>query len=137
MADRVRECRARVHAVRARMLELRRSPQPVLMLGLLEFAGQAPRAVEEQLLRIFGAHATAVMTNVPGPQKRLRFAGAQIEQQMFWVPQSGDIAMGASILSYAGQVQFGLMTDRRMVRDPERIVARFPGEIEKLQEAIA
>jgi hypothetical protein len=126
-----------VHAVRARMLELRRSPQPVLMLGLLEFAGQAPRALEEQLLQVFGSHATAVMTNVPGPRKRLRFAGAEIAELMFWVPQSGDIALGASILSYAGQVQFGLMSDARMVRDPERVVARFPGEIEKLQEAIA
>jgi hypothetical protein len=34
-------------------------------------------------------------------------------------------------------VQFGLMTDAGMVRDPERIVARFPGEVKRLQEAIA
>ena len=128
---------ARVHAVRTRMLALRNSPQPVLMLGLLGLAGQAPRAVQEQLLEVLGAHATAVMTNVPGPRKRLRFAGAEIEQQMFWVPQAGDIAMGASILSYAGHVQFGLMTDASTVRDPERIVARFSGEIDKLQEALA
>jgi hypothetical protein len=119
------------------MLALRSSPQPVLMLGLLGFAGQAPRAVQEQLLEVLGAHATAVMTNVPGPRTRLRFAGAEIVQQMFWVPQAGDIAMGASILSYAGHVQFGLITDAGLVRDPEQIVARFPGEIEKLQEAVA
>jgi WS/DGAT/MGAT family acyltransferase len=126
----------RVHTVRARMQALRNSPQPVLMLGLLGFAGQAPRALQETLLQVLGSHATAVMTNVPGPKRRLRFAGGEIEQQMFWVPQAGDIAMGASILSYAGQVQFGLMTDARRVRDPERIVARFPKEIEKLEEAI-
>ena len=128
---------ARVHAVRARMLALRSSPQPVLMLGLLGFAGEAPRAVQEQLLEVLGAHATAVMTNVPGPRKRLHFAGARIDEQMFWVPQAGDIAMGASILSYAGHVQFGLMTDAGTVRDPERIVGRFAGEIERLQEALA
>jgi diacylglycerol O-acyltransferase / wax synthase len=127
----------RVHAVRARMQALRGSPQPVLMLGLLGFAGQAPRAVQEQLLQILGSHATAVMTNVPGPKRRLSFAGAEIEQQMFWVPQAGNIAMGASILSYAGQVQFGLMSDARRVREPERIVARFPHEIERLEQAIA
>jgi WS/DGAT/MGAT family acyltransferase len=127
----------RVHAVRARMLALRESPQPVLLLGLLGFAGQAPRAVQEQLLQVLGSHATAVVTNVPGPRRRLALAGAQIEQLMFWVPQSGDIALGASILSYAGRVQFGLMSDAGMVRDPERVVARFPGEIEKLQEAVA
>jgi WS/DGAT/MGAT family acyltransferase len=127
----------RVHAVRARMQALRGSPQPVLMLGLLGFAGQAPRALQDQLLQVLGSHATAVMTNVPGPKRRLRFAGGEIEEQLFWVPQAGEIAMGASILSYAGQVQFGLMTDAGTVRDPERIVARFPGEIERLEEAVA
>ena len=128
---------ARVHAVRARMQALRSSPQPVLMLGLLGVAGQGPRGLQDQLVDVLGAHATAVMTNVVGPRKRLRFAGAEIEQQMFWVPQAGDIAMGASILSYAGHVQFGLITDAGTVRDPERIAARFPGEIQKLQEALA
>jgi hypothetical protein len=127
----------RVHAVRARMQVLRHSPQPVLMLGLLGFAGQAPRALQEQLLQVLGSHATAVVTNVPGPKRRLRCAGSEIDERRFWVPQAGDIALGASILSYAGQVQFGLMSDAGRVRDPERIVARFAGEIERLEEAIA
>jgi WS/DGAT/MGAT family acyltransferase len=127
----------RVRAVHARMLALRDSPQPLFLLGLLGFAGQGPRALQDQLLQILGSHATAVMTNVPGPRQRLRLAGAEIEQQMFWVPQAGDIAMGASLLSYAGHVQFGLMTDAGLVRDPERIVDRFAVELGRLQEAVA
>ena len=51
---------------------------------------------------------------------------------MFWVPQSGDIGMGVSILSYDGEVQFGLITDRRLCPDPERVIARFAPEFEKL-----
>jgi WS/DGAT/MGAT family acyltransferase len=125
----------RLYAVHQRMLALRHSPQPMLLLGLLNFAGVAPRAVHEQLLQTLGAHATAVMTNVPGPQRRLRFAGAEIDEQIFWVPQSGNIGMGASLLSYAGHVQFGLITDAGMVPDPERIVERFPVEFAKLKQA--
>ena len=125
----------RLYAVHQRMLALRHSPQPMLLLGLLNFAGVAPRAVHEQLLQTLGAHATAVMTNVPGPQRRLRFAGAEIDEQIFWVPQSGHIGMGASLLSYAGHVQFGLITDAGMVPDPERIVERFPVEFGKLKQA--
>jgi hypothetical protein len=117
------------------MLALRHSPQPMLLLGLLNFAGIAPRAVHEQLLQTLGAHATAVMTNVPGPQRRLRFAGVEIDEQIFWVPQSGEIGMGASLLSYAGHVQFGLITDAGMVPDPARIVERFPAEFDKLKRA--
>ena len=125
----------RLFEVHSRMQALRHSPQPMLLLGLLEFAGQAPLAVQEELLQILGSHATAVMTNLPGPQRRLHLAGVEIDEQLFWVPQSGDIAMGLSLLSYAGQVQFGLMTDAGMVPDPERIVARFHDEIRALRKA--
>ncbi len=127
----------RVRAVHARMQALRGSPQPLLMLGLLGLAGQAPRALQDQLVHLLGSHATAVVTNVPGPRPRLSLAGVEIEQPLFWVPRAGDIAMGLSILSYAGQVQFGLMTDAGLVRDPERIVVRFAAEMERLQEAVA
>ena len=51
---------------------------------------------------------------------------------MFWVPQSGNIGMGVSILSYDGAVQFGLITDRGLVPDPERVIAHFGPEFEKL-----
>jgi hypothetical protein len=51
---------------------------------------------------------------------------------MFWVPQSGDIGVGVSILSYAGGVQFGLITDDVLCPDPDDIVARFQPEFEEL-----
>ncbi|WP_313872893.1 WS/DGAT domain-containing protein [Rugamonas sp. DEMB1] len=51
---------------------------------------------------------------------------------MFWVPQSGDIGVGVSILSYNGGVQFGIVTDDALARDPERIIERFAPEFEKL-----
>ena len=39
--------------------------------------------------------------------------------------------MGVSILSYAGQVQFGLMTDDALTPDPEAVVSRFAKEFEQ------
>ena len=55
-----------------------------------------------------------------------------LRRTMFWVPQSGDIGIGVSILSYNGQVQMGVITDKRFVPDPEKIVARFEPEFEHL-----
>jgi hypothetical protein len=81
---------------------------------------------------VLARNATAVMTNVPGPQAPLYLAGGRIERFMFWVPQSGNIGMGVSILSYDGHVQFGLITDRGFCPDPEKIIARFAPEFEKL-----
>jgi len=122
----------RLYAVRANMRSLKGSFQPVLTLGLLAAAGAGPKLLQEQLITVLARNATAVMTNVPGPQAPLYLAGGRIERFMFWVPQSGNIGMGVSILSYDGHVQFGLITDRGFCPDPEKIIARFAPEFEKL-----
>jgi hypothetical protein len=71
------------------------------------------------------------MTNVPGPAEPLTVAGSTLKQSLFWVPQTGDFGMGVSIFSYAGSVQFGLITDAALTPDPEALVSRFPEEFEK------
>ena len=122
----------RLYAVRANMAALKDSLQPLLTLGLLAAAGVAPKMLQDQLVTVLARNATAVMTNVPGPQQPLYLAGGKIERFLFWVPQSGNIGMGVSILSYNGEVQFGLITDRGLCPDPERVIARFAPEFEKL-----
>jgi WS/DGAT/MGAT family acyltransferase len=122
----------RLYAVRANMGTLKGSLQPVLTLGLLAAAGAGPKLLQDQLVTVLARNATAVMTNVPGPQQPLYMAGARVERFMFWVPQSGDIGMGVSILSYNGEVQFGLITDRKLCPDPEHVISRFRPEFEKL-----
>jgi WS/DGAT/MGAT family acyltransferase len=122
----------RLYAVRANMAALKGSFQPLLTLGLLAAAGAGPKMLQDQLVTVLARNATAVMTNVPGPQQPLYLAGGKIERFLFWVPQSGDIGMGVSILSYNNEVQFGLITDRGLCPDPERVIARFAPEFEKL-----
>jgi WS/DGAT/MGAT family acyltransferase len=122
----------RLYAVRANMRSLKGSYQPIIALGILAAMGAGPQVLQEQLLAMLAKNATAVMTNVPGPQQPLYFAGARIDRLMFWVPQSGDIGMGVSIMTYAGDVQFGLITDRSLCPDPERVIENFALEFEKL-----
>jgi hypothetical protein len=114
------------------MNELKGSYQPLLAFGVLAVAGLLIKPVQAALLNMFAKKATAVMTNVPGPKEPLTFCGCTVKQVMFWVPQSGDIGVGVSILSYGGGVQFGLITDQRLCPDPEAVVARFGPEFEKL-----
>ena len=64
---------------------------------------------------------------------RIKIAkGKRIARQIFWVPQSGGIGMGVSILSYAGKIDFGVVTDVKRVPDPAAIVKRFTDEFEEL-----
>ena len=123
---------ARLYATRERMAKLKDSYQAALTLSILGLVGMSPKFVQQQILDLLASKATAVMTNVPGPQEALYLAGARLRQPLFWVPQSGDIGMGVSILSYDGRVQFGLISDHHLVPDPERIVERFASEFDKL-----
>ncbi len=123
---------ARTFAVRARMQELKDSYQPLLAFAVLSVAGLMIKPVQDVILGLFAKKATAVMTNVPGPAVPLKFCGATLRQTMFWVPASGDIGMGVSILSYGGGVQFGLITDEKLCPHPQDIIDRFEPEFEKL-----
>ena len=127
---------ARLFLVRSRMNELKGSYQPPLTLGILAAVGVAPKVIQQQFLDILAAKASTVMTNVPGPKQPLYLAGARLDQCMFWVPQSGDIGIGVSILSYNDNVQFSLITDRHFVPDPETIVPLFAAEVEKMMLAL-
>jgi diacylglycerol O-acyltransferase / wax synthase len=122
----------RLVEVRARMAELKGSYLPVLTMGVLALSGLVVKPVQSAITSLFAKKTTAVMTNVPGPKDAIRFCGRTVKQLMFWVPQSGDIGVGVSILSYAGGVQFGLITDARMCPDPDAIIERFAPEFDKL-----
>src|SRR3546814_7082737 len=59
-------------------------------------------------------------------------AGCELREMMFWVPQTGSVGVGVSIMSYNGRVHFGLIPDARLIPDPDSVIRRFGGEFEKL-----
>ena len=122
----------RVYEVRRRMNALKGSMQPLLAFGMLAVAGLLIKPAQDAMLSLFSKKTTAVMTNVPGPREKLKFCGATLEQSLFWVPQSGTVGLGVSILSYGGGVQFGVMTDAKLCPDPQAIIDQFEPEFAKL-----
>ena len=122
----------RVYEVRRRMSEMKGSMQPLMAFGLLAVAGLLIKPAQDAMLGLFSKKTTAVMTNVPGPREKLRFCGATLEQSLFWVPQSGTVGLGVSILSYGGGVQFGVISDATLCPDPQKIIDQFEPEFAKL-----
>jgi WS/DGAT/MGAT family acyltransferase len=114
------------------MKQLKQSRQAVVVYGLLAALGMAPPMLQNLAFEIFSRKATTVATNVPGPQMPLYMAGSKITEQMFWVPQTGSIGLGVSILSYNGNVHFGLIADAKLMPDPDAVIQRFIPEFEKL-----
>jgi diacylglycerol O-acyltransferase / wax synthase len=122
----------RVYEVRKRMNDMKGSYQPLLAFSLLAVAGLLIKPAQDAMLNLFGKKTTAVMTNVPGPREKLQVCASTIEENIFWVPQSGDVGIGVSILSYGGGVQFGLITDAGLCPNPQAIIDEFEPEFAKL-----
>ena len=114
------------------MNELKSSKQAAVTLGFLAALGLGPSAVQKPVLDLLSQKATAVLTNVPGPQQPLFMAGSRLKEMMFWVPQNGGVGLGISILSYNGKVFFGLISDHRLLAEPSEVISRFQAEFEKL-----
>ena len=122
----------RVFAMADTMAALKGSTQPAMTLMTLGLMGILPATVQAPAIELFSRKATAVVSNVPGPQSPLYMCGQRVSEMYFWVPQSGTIGLGISMPSYAGQVYFGMISDRKLVRQPHEVVARFAPEFEKL-----
>lgn len=122
----------RLYAVRTAMQSLKHSPQPLVTLGVLWAIGRLPRPVEDFAIDLFSAKASLVASNLPGPAEPLDIGGAPVSEILFWVPQSGSLGVGVSMLSYAGRVQFGVMADRNLIPRPAELVALVASEFERL-----
>lgn len=126
----------RIAAVKERMQALKESPEAAALFTLLNAVGMAPAEIEQLLLTLFGMKATGVMTNVPGPREQLYMGGSPLDQIMFWVPQSGRLGLGVSIMSYNGEVLLGVATDASLVPDPERIIEGFHEEFAEMMTLV-
>jgi WS/DGAT/MGAT family acyltransferase len=119
----------RLAAVHRSMEAIKDTPEAAISYGILGAMGLAPPQVEQRLLDVFTAKGSAVMTNVPGPQRPVWLAGSKVSGVIAWVPTAGTTGVGVSIFSYAGGLTVGFQVDAGLVPDPERIVAGFEHEM--------
>ena len=122
----------RVLTVKQEMDEIKGSAEAIAALSILEGLGYVPLSVEEQAVRHFSSKASAVMTNVPGPQETLHMKGRRVQHIMPWVPRAGHVGLGVSIFSYDGEVRLGIACDAGLIPDPDTILDGFSREFDRL-----
>ena len=122
----------RLAQVKRGMDQIKDSPDAGVSYAVLGAIGLTPTEVETRLVNMFSSKGTAVMTNVPGPQRPVALAGAHIERVLVWAPTSGSVGMSVSIFSYEGQVTIGLLADAHLIRDPDAIVRAVEDEFTAL-----
>jgi diacylglycerol O-acyltransferase / wax synthase len=122
----------RLNQIKQNMDELKSSAEAVATFGIINIIGAVPNWIEEIAVDFFDTKGTTIMTNVPGPRGQLYMGGAPIDTLMAWVPQSGRISLGISIISYNGRVWLGIATDQGLISDPETIISMFYLEYQEL-----
>jgi diacylglycerol O-acyltransferase / wax synthase len=126
----------RLWELKRRMDEIKGTPEAVVAFGILTTIGLAPPEVHDAVVNMFEKKATTVITNVPGPAQQLFLAGQPISSMTFWVPQSGRLGLGISLLSYAGRVMVAVAVDEGLIPDPESIIEAFGAELNDLMELV-
>ncbi len=124
----------RVLTVKQQMDEIKGSAEAIATLSILEGLGYVPLSVEEQVVRHFSNRASAVMTNVPGPQETLHMKERRVQHIMPWVPRAGHVGLGVSIFSYNGEVRLGIACDAGLIPDPNAILNGFAHEFDRLAD---
>jgi WS/DGAT/MGAT family acyltransferase len=122
----------RLRETRKRMRTLKESADAFVGFQMMKVMGIPPASITKRGADFFSSKFTGVLSNVPGPRQHLYFTDRKIENMMFWVPRSGEVALGVSIISYAGYVTLGIATDRRVAPDPEKITEFFAREFDEL-----
>ena len=128
--------KGRIQAVQRNMKKLKNGMQAQMSYNILGMLGYFPSAVERWALKFFSSKASAVMTNVPGPAEPVMLKGKKLSKPMFWVPQSGGIGIGVSILSYDNKVEFGFVADAALVPDPQAMIDDYVDEFKSIQAEV-
>ena len=124
----------RVSRVMGDLKESKQAMGAALMTQLTDFApptiaGQAARLQSRQ--RFFNL----VVTNVPGPQFPLYLLGRRMLRIFPMVPLAKRQAVCVGIMSYDGQVNFGLIGDYDAMSDLDELAADLEASLDELIEA--
>jgi diacylglycerol O-acyltransferase len=110
------------------------SGQAVGAQVLTQLSGFAPPTIMAQAARLQARQRlfNLVVTNVPGPQFPLYMLGRELEAMYPMVPLAENQALGIAIMSYNGQLNFGLNADYDALPDLEALADELRAAMDEL-----
>ena len=127
----------RLLKIRREMQDVKDSGQAVGAQVLTELSGFAPPTIMAQAMRLQARQRlfNLVVTNVPGPQIPLYVLGRELERIFPMVPLAENTALGIAVMSYNGQMNFGLNADYDAMDDVEVLAKELRAAIDELSAA--
>jgi diacylglycerol O-acyltransferase len=127
----------RLELVRQSMGDLKQSKQAMGATLLTQLADFAPPTIAGQAARLQSRQRffNLVVTNIPGPQFPLYLMGRRMERVFPMVPLAKNQGICIGVMSYDGQVNFGLIGDYDGLPDLEELAEDLDASIGELIEA--
>ncbi len=120
---------ARLERIRNESRTILHSAEGVVALDLLDLFGHTPYGIEQAVLDLFASKGTAVVTNVVAPAQPLFLAGRRLRGLIGWPPESGNVALGLSVVSFDGSVVVGVLADVGLVKEPDFLLHQIEREL--------
>lgn len=80
-------------------------------MGLISLAGKLGKKPVHLLINLLSKRIDLLVSNVKGPTKKIRIGGVELESLGFLVPTVGEVPLGVTLLSYAGEIRLGVSID--------------------------
>jgi WS/DGAT/MGAT family acyltransferase len=126
----------RLRLVSETMGDLKSSKQAMGATVLTQLADFAPPTVAGQAARLQSRQRffNLVVTNIPGPQIPLYLLGRRMERVFPMVPLAKNQGVCVGIMSYDGQINFGLIGDYDAMPDLDDLADDLDASLEELLE---
>lgn len=122
---------------KARMDDVKISGEPLGMAWVMQLSiALFPNFLSKFFTSFVTRKASAVVSNVPGPQNFLTVCGCRINYMTFWPPQRDNVGLGVSICSYAGQVLVGVQSDAAILPEPQMVIEEFGRAVDDLSDSV-
>ncbi|HUK71349.1 MAG TPA: wax ester/triacylglycerol synthase family O-acyltransferase [Streptosporangiaceae bacterium] len=129
----------RLDAVRAELSALKASKESMAGEALVSLGRYTPFPVMSRAVRLaYGLHQheiVTVTTNIPGPRQPLYGIGRRLVEIIPYVPIATTVRTGVSILTYCGDVTFGITGDYHANPDLEVLAGGIEDGVSELLKA--
>jgi diacylglycerol O-acyltransferase len=126
---------ARIRAVHRVMQHVKSSDQARVVFAWISSLGTTPGEVVRLAIDRYAGMSSLIITNVPGPKAHISIAGTEVTGLLFWVPTSGPVGVGLSLISYAGELLIGINVDAGLMPDVEHFRELLDDELAALAAA--
>ncbi len=121
---------ARARAIEAALVRARRRAPTAARV--VEAAGVATAAIERLGVRTLSRRAVVMVSNVRGPERRVRLLGVEVTDMIAFAPSAGRIALAVTFMSYAGALRATVAMDASVAADPHDVASHLADELAPL-----